>query len=80
VYEGNIYSDGANTVCPSCKAVLVERSWHSVMKNRLTGDGRCSKCGWAVAGRWVNPRGQTAAKIAARAQGVADAKYSDLNL
>ena len=80
VYEGNIYSDGANTVCPSCKAVLVERSWHSVMKNRLTGDGRCPKCGWAVAGRWANPRGATLPKIAARAQSVADAKYSDLNL
>ena len=86
VYEGNIYSDGANTVCPSCKAVLVERSWHSVMKNRLTGDGRCPKCGYAVAGRWVNPRhggqarGETAAKVAGRAADVADGKYSDLNL
>ena len=86
VYEGNIYSDGANTLCPSCKAVLVERSWHSVMKNRLTGDGRCPKCGYAVAGRWVNPRhggqarGGTAAKVAGRAADEADGKYSDLNL
>ena len=86
VYEGNIYSDGANTSCPSCKAVLVGRSWHNVMKNRLTGDGRCPKCGCAVAGRWVNPRhagqarGATAAKVAGRASDVADEKYSDLNL
>jgi hypothetical protein len=50
------------------------------MKNRLTDDGRCLKCGYAVAGRWVNPRGQTAAKIAERAADLADAKYSDLNL
>jgi pyruvate formate lyase activating enzyme len=80
VYEGNIYSDGANTVCPSCKELLVERSWHSVMKNRVTGEGRCPKCGYAVAGRWVNPLGQTAAKIAERAADGADEKYSDLNL
>jgi pyruvate formate lyase activating enzyme len=80
VYEGNIYSDGANTVCPSCKAVLIERSWHSVEKNRLTRDGHCPKCGYAVPGRWTNPRRQIPLKIAARAQDVADAKYSDLNL
>src|SRR2546429_5779289 len=25
VYEGNIYSDGSNTYCPKCKALLVRR-------------------------------------------------------
>jgi hypothetical protein len=33
-----------------------------------------------VAGRWLDPRGKTPPKISARAQSVADAKYSDLNL
>src|SRR6202040_1928337 len=80
VYEGNIFSDGANTFCPACKTLLVERSWHSVEKNRLTRDGHCPKCGHAIPGRWTNPRGQTPLKIAARAQSAADAKYSDLNL
>jgi pyruvate formate lyase activating enzyme len=79
VYEGNIYSDGANTSCPSCGALLVQRSWHSVEKNRLTRDGHCPKCGYPIPGRWTNPRGQTPPKIAARAQSVADAKYSHLN-
>ena len=31
VYEGNIYSDGANTICPGCKQIVITRSWHSVM-------------------------------------------------
>jgi hypothetical protein len=35
VYEGNIYSDGANTICPGCKQVVITRSWHSVMSNKL---------------------------------------------
>ncbi len=30
VYEGNIYSDGGNTICPGCKQVVITRSWHSV--------------------------------------------------
>jgi pyruvate formate lyase activating enzyme len=51
VYEGNIFSDAANTSCPECGTVLIRRSWHDVVENRLV-DGTCSKCGFAVAGRW----------------------------
>src|ERR1700675_3832795 len=54
VYEGNIFSDGAHTSCPSCKALLIQRSWHSVEQNRLTPDGHCPKCGLAIPGRWTN--------------------------
>ena len=35
VYEGNIRSDAANTTCPSCKSLLIRRSWHDVQENRL---------------------------------------------
>ncbi|MDQ1407317.1 MAG: pyruvate formate lyase activating enzyme, partial [Acidobacteriaceae bacterium] len=28
VYEGNIFSEGANTACPSCGELLIRRSWH----------------------------------------------------
>ena len=49
VYEGNIYSDGANTSCPSCKALLIRRSWHDVRKNRLK-NGCCPNCGLADSG------------------------------
>jgi pyruvate formate lyase activating enzyme len=49
VYEGNIYSDGANTICPGCKQIVITRSWHSVMANRLK-DGCCANCGTRIAG------------------------------
>ncbi len=49
VYEGNIFSDGANTICPGCKQIVITRSWHAVMSNRLK-DGYCSNCGTRIAG------------------------------
>ncbi len=51
VYEGNIFTDSANTYCPQCKALLIERSWHSVLVNRLK-EGNCPKCGLAIPGVW----------------------------
>jgi pyruvate formate lyase activating enzyme len=53
VYEGNIYSDGANTYCPQCKDLLVRRSWHDVLENRIQ-KGSCENCGFAIAGVWAN--------------------------
>ena len=44
VYEGNIFSDAANTNCPNCGALLIRRSWHDVQENRLR-DGACPDCG-----------------------------------
>ena len=52
VYEGNIYSDGANTICPGCKQVVITRSWHSVMSNRLK-NGCCVSCGTRIAGVFI---------------------------
>jgi pyruvate formate lyase activating enzyme len=51
VYEGNIYSDAANTYCPGCGEVLIKRSWHDVLDNRMN-DGCCSKCGLPIPGVW----------------------------
>jgi pyruvate formate lyase activating enzyme len=51
VYEGNIYSDAANTYCPGCGKVLVRRSWHDVKDNQLK-NGSCPKCGLAIPGVW----------------------------
>jgi pyruvate formate lyase activating enzyme len=79
VYEGNIYSDGADTSCPSCKTLLVKRSWHDVQLNRLQ-TGKCPKCGTAIPGRWANPHGKTPQKLYEHARVVAASKYSDLNL
>jgi pyruvate formate lyase activating enzyme len=80
VYEGNIYSEGAHTSCPSCKAMLIKRSWHDVQKNALTPEGRCPKCGLAIPGRWTNPHSQAPAGAKSRAESLASAKFSDLNL
>ncbi|HKN60610.1 MAG TPA: AmmeMemoRadiSam system radical SAM enzyme, partial [Candidatus Acidoferrales bacterium] len=87
VYEGNIYSDGAHTSCPSCKTLLIRRSWHDVQQNRLK-NGRCPNCDLAIPGRWSNPQGQTQSKTVNRAaesaarktESLAADRYSDLNL
>jgi len=46
VYLGNVRTD-ANTSCPSCGAVLVERRGYGVRRVNL-GNGRCDKCGEPV--------------------------------
>nr|HEV7955119.1 hypothetical protein [Candidatus Acidoferrales bacterium] len=38
-------------ICPACGAKVIRRSWHNVIENNLR-DGKCGKCGVAVAGRW----------------------------
>jgi pyruvate formate lyase activating enzyme len=57
VYEGNIYSDAANTYCPGCEEVLIRRSWHDVRDNRMK-HGTCPKCGRAIPGMWEVKSGQ----------------------
>ena len=79
VYEGNIHSDAANTLCPSCGTLLIRRSWHDVQQNNLR-EGRCPKCRLAIPGRWINPHGATPAKVLRRAESVAAERYGDLNL
>jgi pyruvate formate lyase activating enzyme len=79
VYEGNIHSEGSHTSCPACRTLLVKRSWHDVLQNRLQ-DGHCPKCGAAIPGRWANPHGKTPQKLYEHARATAAAKYSDLNL
>ncbi len=51
VYEGNLFTEAANTYCPSCNTLLVERLWHSVMTNCLK-KGNCPKCGLTIPGVW----------------------------
>ncbi|MBI4466357.1 MAG: AmmeMemoRadiSam system radical SAM enzyme [Acidobacteria bacterium] len=61
VYEGNVFSDGAHTYCPGCGKILIRRSWHSVLENRLE-NSHCPWCGEFIHGMWKNPRGQTPLK------------------
>jgi pyruvate formate lyase activating enzyme len=86
VYEGNLFSDGGHTLCPSCGQLLVRRSWHDVLENKLLvpsggegKDGACPSCGHAIPGRWTNPRGRTPLKAYQKAQATAG-KYDALNL
>ena len=52
VYTGNVPGDaGENTFCPACGERLIERWGFRVGKVRLK-DGRCVKCGAAIAGVW----------------------------
>ena len=74
VYEGNIYSDGANTYCPGCQSLLVRRSWHDVQLNRLV-KGKCPDCGFAIAGVWESP-----SRIPSSAGENHASKYGHLNL
>jgi len=75
VYEGNIYSDGANTLCPGCGAVLVRRSWHDVLENRIK-DGACSKCGAQIPGVW----NKSSHHVPSRGTFAATTKYNHFNL
>jgi pyruvate formate lyase activating enzyme len=59
VYEGNIFSDAANTYCPGCGAVLIRRSWHQVLDERLK-NGACAKCGRKIPGVWETEAPQKA--------------------
>lgn len=49
VYEGNVFSDGGNTICPGCKKVIIRRNWHDVLLNDVV-EGKCKHCGTKIAG------------------------------
>jgi pyruvate formate lyase activating enzyme len=80
VYEGNIYSDGAHTNCPSCGKLLIRRSWHDVQENRLQ-NGACPSCGLKIPGRWPDsdPSARSAIGRSANKSGAVK-KYDELNL
>jgi len=55
VYAGNAageVGDLEDTVCPSCRQVLVERRAYWIGACRVTPDGRCPACGAVIPGRW----------------------------
>jgi len=41
-----------NTYCPQCALPLVQRRGFSVLENVLTPQGKCPRCGAAIAGIW----------------------------
>ena len=53
VYTGNVHDiEGGMTKCPACRAALIERDWHEVLRCDLDARGVCPHCGAAVAGRF----------------------------
>ncbi len=78
VYEGNIFSDAANTNCPTCGALLIRRSWHDVIENRLR-NGTCPDCGHAIPGRWTSLPTDFRQASPAQQRAIAS-KYGYLNL
>jgi pyruvate formate lyase activating enzyme len=58
VYEGNIFSDGGDTICPGCKQRIVRRSWHSVLANDIAG-GKCRHCGTGIPGVFSSSAAKT---------------------
>ncbi|MGP8244990.1 MAG: AmmeMemoRadiSam system radical SAM enzyme [Bryobacteraceae bacterium] len=55
VYAGNLpggVGELENTNCPNCGTLLVERRGFEVVQDRLTVDGACPLCQWAIPGFW----------------------------
>jgi pyruvate formate lyase activating enzyme len=55
IYAGNLpgrvgrYED---TRCPSCQATLIRRFGYRILEDRLSGRGRCHRCGQVIPGVW----------------------------
>ena len=78
VYEGNIHTGAADTVCPGCGTIVIRRSWHSVLENSLR-DGACPSCNFKIPGRWNYAREPVPRAVAQAREKAAD-KYGELNL
>lgn len=57
VYAGNLPGMVGNyedTFCPRCGERLIQRRGYVVQDYRITADGKCPRCGTAVAGVWTD--------------------------
>ncbi len=54
VYTGNVHdAEGGTTFCPGCRAALIERDWHAVLRYALDAQGACPHCDTPIAGRFA---------------------------
>ena len=52
VYEGNVPGEGGeNTLCPSCKEVLIRRYGYRILENRIR-ENSCPNCSSVIEGLW----------------------------
>ena len=59
VYTGNVHDrDGQTTTCTGCGAALVVRDWYVIDGYALGDDGRCTRCGTSLPGRFDGPAGR----------------------
>jgi pyruvate formate lyase activating enzyme len=79
VYEGNIVTDAGSTACPGCGRIVVRRSWHDVLENRLR-EGRCRDCATPIPGRWMSGSAQERTASRSAASRTTAGRYSDWNL
>ena len=55
-YTGNVHdAAGQSTHCHGCGELVIGRDWYRLGAWRLTGDGRCTRCGTAVPGVFDGP-------------------------
>jgi pyruvate formate lyase activating enzyme len=55
VYAGNLpgtVGEYEDTLCPACSYRLVKRRGYIIQEYRVTGEGKCPKCGEKIAGIW----------------------------
>jgi pyruvate formate lyase activating enzyme len=51
VYLGNVHSPQKQTTyCPKCKTTIISRNWHQTIIEQPNFDGKCTKCGFELAG------------------------------
>jgi pyruvate formate lyase activating enzyme len=59
VYTGNVHDpDGQTTTCLGCGEALIVRDWYAVDSYALGDDGRCTRCGTSLPGRFDGPVGR----------------------
>lgn len=53
VYQGNVPEEGGeNTLCPSCRNLVIERTGYRILKNRIK-EGKCLFCNTKIDGVWT---------------------------
>jgi pyruvate formate lyase activating enzyme len=56
IYAGNLpgmVGEWENTRCPQCRETVIRRYGYMIEEYRLTPDGRCPCCSFAIPGRWA---------------------------
>jgi pyruvate formate lyase activating enzyme len=58
VYTGNVHdTSGGTTHCPSCDEPLIVRDWYEILDFHVSDEGKCTKCGTTIAGRFDHYEG-----------------------